>query len=72
MKSKLFIIEVRLFGEWKPLSETEYAEADKREMADMQSQINALQLQAATANVLRFPNAWTFNGGVFPPAAAAA
>ena len=41
-------------------------------MADMQSQINALQLQAATANVLRFPNAWTFNGGVFPPAAAAA
>ena len=41
-------------------------------MADMQNQINALQLQAATANVLRFPNAWTFNGGVFPPAAAAA
>ena len=40
-------------------------------MADMQSQINALQLQAATSNVLRFPNAWTFNGGVFPPAAAA-
>ena len=36
-------------------------------MADMQSQINALQLQAATSNVLRFPNAWTFNGGVFPP-----
>ena len=41
-------------------------------IADMQNQINALQLQAATANVLRFPNAWTFNGGVFPPAAAAA
>ena len=41
-------------------------------LADMQSQINALQLQAATSNVLRFPNAWTFNGGVFPPAAAAA
>ena len=40
-------------------------------MADMQSQINALQLQAATANVLRFPNAWTFAGGVFPPAATA-
>lgn len=37
-------------------------------MADMQNQINALQLQAATANVLRFPNAWTFTGGVFPPA----
>lgn len=41
-------------------------------MADMQNQINALQLQAATANVLRFPNAWTFNGGVFPPVVTAA
>ena len=41
-------------------------------MADMQSQINALQLQAATANVLRYPNSWTYNGGVFPPAAAVA
>lgn len=41
-------------------------------MADMQSQINALQLQNATANVLRFPNAWTYAGGVFPPAATAA
>lgn len=41
-------------------------------MADMQSQINALQLQAATANVLRFPNAWTYAGGVFPPVTAPA
>lgn len=39
--------------------------------AEMQGQINALQLQAATSNVLRFPNSWTFTGGVFPPAAAA-
>jgi len=36
-------------------------------MADMQNQINQLQLQAATANVLRFPNAWTYAGGYFPP-----
>ena len=36
-------------------------------MADMQNQINALQLQAATSNVLRFPNAWTYAGGYFPP-----
>jgi hypothetical protein len=36
-------------------------------MADMQSQINALQLQAATAGMMKFPNAWTFNGGYFPP-----
>ena len=33
----------------------------------LQAQVGALQLQAATANVLRFPNAWTFNGGIFPP-----
>ena len=36
-------------------------------MADMQSQINALQLQNSLSGVLRFPTAWTFNGGVFPP-----
>ena len=38
----------------------------------MQNHINALQLQAATSNVLRFPNAWTYAGGVFPPTQAAA
>lgn len=36
-------------------------------MADMQSQINALQLQNAMSGVMKFPNAWTFNGGYFPP-----
>lgn len=36
-------------------------------MADMQNQINALQLQNAMCGVLRFPNSWTYNGGVFPP-----
>ena len=36
-------------------------------MADMQSQINALQLQNAMSGVMRFPNAWTYTGGVFPP-----
>ena len=36
-------------------------------MADMQSQINQLQLQNAMAGVLRFPSAWTFAGGQFPP-----
>lgn len=41
-------------------------------MADMQSQINALQLQNAMQGVLRFPSAWTFAGGQFPPTAAAA
>ena len=33
----------------------------------LQAQVSALQLQAATSNVLRFPNAWTYAGGVFPP-----
>lgn len=41
-------------------------------MADMQSQINALQLQNAMSGVMRFPSAWTFAGGNFPPLAAAA
>ena len=36
-------------------------------MADMQNQINALQLQSAMSGVLRFPTAWTYAGGVFPP-----
>ena len=41
-------------------------------MADMQNQINQLQLQNAMTGVMRFPNAWTFNGGVFPPVTTAA
>lgn len=36
-------------------------------VADMQNQINQLQLQAQMANVLRFPNQWTYAGGFFPP-----
>lgn len=36
-------------------------------MADMQNQINALQLQNAMSGVLRFPSSWAYNGGVFPP-----
>jgi len=36
-------------------------------MADMQSQINQLQLQNSLAGVLRFPSSWTYAGGVFPP-----
>ena len=44
----------------------------QREINDLRGQVSALQLQAATCNVLRFPNSWTFAGGVFPPASAAA
>ena len=39
-------------------------------MADMQNQINQLQLQNAMSGVLRFPTAWTFAGGQFPPTSA--
>ena len=35
----------------------------------LQQQVGALQLQAATSNVLRFPTSWTYAGGVFPPVA---
>lgn len=37
----------------------------------LQAQVNKLQLDAATANVLRYPNSWTYAAGVFPPAATA-
>ena len=36
-------------------------------IASLQAQVSQLQLQSATANVLRYPNAWTYNGGFFPP-----
>lgn len=35
-------------------------------IADMQSQINDLQLQNAMAGVVRYPNAWTYNAGISP------
>lgn len=39
----------------------------QNKIEDLQAQVSQLQLQAATSNVLRYPNAWTFNGGYFPP-----
>ena len=39
----------------------------QNKIESLQAQVSALQLQAATSNVLRFPNSWTFAGGVFPP-----
>ena len=41
-------------------------------IAELEGKVNSLQLQAATSNVLRFPNAWTYAGGVFPPVQTAA
>ena len=39
----------------------------QNKIESLQAQVGALQLQAATSNVLRFPNSWAFSGGVFPP-----
>lgn len=38
----------------------------------LQAQINRLELNAATSNVLRFPNSWTYAAGQFPPVEAIA
>lgn len=35
-------------------------------MADMQNQINQLQLQNALNGVVRYPNGWTYNAGTSP------
>ena len=35
-------------------------------MADMQNQINELQLQNALSGVVKYPNAWTYNAGTSP------
>ena len=35
-------------------------------MADMQNQINDLQLQNALSGVVRYPNGWTYNAGTSP------
>ena len=40
---------------------------DSNTIQELRDQISALQLQSATSNVLRFPNAWTYYGGYFPP-----
>ena len=40
---------------------------DQNEITALRDQIQQLQLAQATAGMLRFPNSWTFAGGVFPP-----
>lgn len=40
---------------------------DQNEITSLRDQIQQLQLAQATAGMLRFPNSWTFTGGVFPP-----
>ena len=38
----------------------------QNKIEDLQSKVSALELQAATSNVLRYPNAWTYNAGMSP------
>ena len=40
---------------------------DQNEITSLRDQIQQLQLAQATAGMLRFPSAWTYAGGVFPP-----
>ena len=39
---------------------------DANKIEDLQSKVSALELQAATSNVLRYPNAWTYSAGMSP------
>lgn len=39
----------------------------QNKIESLQAQVSKLELEAATSNVLRYPNAWTYTGGFFPP-----
>jgi hypothetical protein len=38
----------------------------QNKIEDLQSKISALELQAATSNVVKYPSAWTYNAGMSP------
>lgn len=40
---------------------------DQGEITALRDKVQQLELAQATTGLLRFPNMWTFNGGVFPP-----
>ena len=43
------------------------AKMDANKIDELQQKVNALQLQQATAGMLKFPNSWTYGAGPFPP-----
>lgn len=43
------------------------AKTDANEIQNLRDQIGQLQLQQATAGVLRYPDSWTYGAGPFPP-----
>ena len=40
---------------------------DANEIQNLRDQVNNLQIQQATAGMLRFPNNWSYGAGPFPP-----
>ena len=40
---------------------------DANEIQSLRDQVSKLQLAQATSGVLRYPDAWTYNAGPFPP-----
>lgn len=40
---------------------------DQNKIEALQNQVNKLQLDQATAGMLRFPNSWSYGAGPFPP-----
>jgi len=38
----------------------------QNKMDALQARVNSLELQAATSNVVRYPNSWTYNAGTSP------
>lgn len=57
------------------IAQTKYelaSKMDQNKIEALQAQINQLQLQNAMSGVMRFPTSYAYNGGQFPPAAAAA
>lgn len=43
------------------------AKMDANEIQNLRDQVSQLQLQQATAGMLRFPNNWSYGAGPFPP-----
>lgn len=38
----------------------------QNKIEELQNKVSALELQAATSNVVRYPNSWTYNAGMSP------
>ena len=43
------------------------AKMDANEIQNLRDQVNKLQMEQATAGMLRFPNNWSYGAGPFPP-----